>query len=233
MYVSEGLAGEGTIRRYNLDGSGEEILMTGLSLPSAIALDLPHAKMYFGDQGNDGTVQRANLDGSSQEMLVSRPGNGITGIALDLAGAKLYWVNDANIERANLDGTGQETLLVGLYPSHIELQIELAPGNRFLVTAPSTAVSGTPFEVSITALDASGNIDTNYQGTVTFSTTDADSAVVLPAGYTFTAGNGGDNGVHAFPGGVTLVTAGDQTLTITDTVSGMSGGFTISVGPVP
>jgi hypothetical protein len=87
--------------------------------------------------------------------------------------------------------------------------------------------------VSITALDAYGNIDSNYQGTVSFSTTDAGSAVVLPAGYTFTTGTGGDNGVHAFPGGVTLVTAGDQTLTVTDTVSGISGSFTISVGPVP
>jgi hypothetical protein len=128
MYVSEGLAGEGTIRRYNLDGSGEEILMTGLPRPSAIALDLPHAKMYFGDQDSDGTVQRANLDGSGQEILVSRPGSGITGIALDLAGAKIYWVEGANIERANLDGTGQETVLVGytLVISHYKSSLRQA-----------------------------------------------------------------------------------------------------------
>jgi hypothetical protein len=233
MYVSEGLAGEGTIRRYNLDGSGEEILITGLPRPSAIALDLPHAKMYFGDQGNDGTVQRANLDGSGQEILVSRPGSGITGIALDLAGGKIYWVDRANIERANLDGTGQETLLAGLYPSHIALQIELAPGNRFLITAASTAVSGTPFDVSITALDAYGNIDTNYQGRVTFSTTDNDPGVILPADYTFTTGTGGDNGVHAFTGGVTLITEGAQRLSVTDTVSGITGSVTTTVGPVP
>jgi hypothetical protein len=231
MYVSEGLQGEGTIRRYNLDGSGEEILITGLPRPSAIALDLPHAKMYFGDQGDDGTVQRANLDGSGQEILVSRPGSGITGIALDLVGGKLYWVDDANIERANLEGTGQETLLVGLYPSHIALQIELAPGNRFSIKAASTAVSGTAFDVTITAVDPNGNIDTAYQGTVTFSTTDAGSGVALPAAYTFTTGVGGDNGVHTFPAGVTLITEGAQTLSVTDTVSGMSGNFTITVGP--
>jgi len=31
----------------------------------------------------------------------------------------------------------------------------------------------------------------------------------------------GDNGVHTFPGGVMLVTLGDQTLTAADTASGI------------
>jgi hypothetical protein len=68
---------------------------------------------------------------------------------------------------------------------------------------------------------------------VTFSTTDPDSGVVLPADYTFTTDVGGDNGVHSFSGAVTLVTAGDQTLTLTDTVSGIAGSATITVGPGP
>jgi hypothetical protein len=65
---------------------------------------------------------------------------------------------------------------------------------------------------------------------VTFSTTDPDSGVVLHANYTFTSGVGGDNGVHTFPGGVTLITAGSQPLTVTDTASGVSGNITIAVG---
>jgi sugar lactone lactonase YvrE len=233
MYVSEGLVGEGTIRRYNLDGSGEEILIMGLPRPSAIALDLPGAKMYFGDQGIAGTVQRANLDGSGQEILVSRPGTKILGIALDLAGGKIYWTDydSGKIERANLDGTGQETLLGGLTgPSHIALQIELAPGNRFQITAASTAVSGTPFDVSITALDANGNIDTNYQGTVTFTSSDAYPGL-LPADYTFTSA---DQGTHTFSGGVTLYTAGTQSLTVQDTAdSSITGSFTVGVVAAP
>src|SRR5439155_11624552 len=107
------------------------------------------------------------------------------------------------------------------------------PHSRFVITAPATAVSGTPFDVTVTALDPAGNIDTNYQGTVTFSTTDADSGVALPADYTFTTGDGGDNGVHTFSGGVLLVTVDDQTLTVTDTVSGIAGSATITVGPGP
>src|SRR5262249_5718604 len=83
--------------------------------------------------------------------------------------------------------------------------------SRFLITAPSTVVAGTPIDITVTALAGTGNIDATYQGTVTFSTTDPDSGVVLPADYTFTTGDGSDNGMHAFPAGVTLVTLGDQT----------------------
>ena len=36
-----------------------------------------------------------------------------------------------------------------------------------------------------------------------------------------------------FWGGATLVTVGDQTLTITDTVNGLTGSVTITVGPAP
>jgi hypothetical protein len=43
----------------------------------------------------------------------------------------------------------------------------------------------------------------------------------------------GDNGVHTFSGGITLVTMGDQTLTVTDKVSGVAGSATITVGPGP
>jgi hypothetical protein len=107
------------------------------------------------------------------------------------------------------------------------------PRSSFLVAAPSSVVTGTPFDLTITALDPSGNIDPSYQGTVTFSVSDADPAVVLPADYTFTTGNGGDNGVHTFSGGVTLLTVGDQTLTVTDQVSGITGSATITVGPGP
>jgi hypothetical protein len=117
--------------------------------------------------------------------------------------------------------------VIGAYAS---LVVNPAAAAGFLITAAPTAVSGTPFDLAVTALDAYGNIDINYQGTVIFSTTDPDTGVVLPAEYTFTTGDGGDNGVHNFPGGVILLTLGDQTLTITDTISSTSGSATITVG---
>jgi probable HAF family extracellular repeat protein len=107
------------------------------------------------------------------------------------------------------------------------------PIPALLITVAPTAIAGTPFDVTVTSLDPSGNIDTAYQGTVTFSTSDSDPGVVLPPDYRFTTGVGGDNGVHTFSGGVTLITVGDQTLTLTDTASGIAGSATITVGPGP
>jgi hypothetical protein len=77
------------------------------------------------------------------------------------------------------------------------------------------------------------DLDTNYQSTVTFATTGADPRVVLLADYTFTTGDGGDNGTHAFTDAVTLITVGEQTLTATDKVSGIAGSATVTVGPGP
>jgi low density lipoprotein receptor-related protein 5/6 len=231
MYVTEGLGGTATIRRYNLDGSGEEILLTDLRRPSGIALDVPAGKVYFADISN-GTIRRANLDGSGQEILISRPQTGIPGIALDLAGGKIYWTeyDSGKIERANLDGSGAETLLRGLPgPDAIVVQFERGPGTHLLLTAPLAAVSGMPFDVTIEARDSSGSLDPTYQGTVTFSTTDPDSGVVLPADYTFKTGDGGDNGVHTFSAGFTLVTVGDQTITASDTGSGVASTATTTI----
>jgi DNA-binding beta-propeller fold protein YncE len=220
----------GDIRRANLDGSGLEILVRNLSTPTGMALDLPSGKMYWAETGA-GKIQRANLDGSGQEILVRNPS--AHGIALDLAGGKMYWTNlfgNGDIRRANLDGTREEILIKGLsLPGFMALDLG-APGTAayFTVAAPASASAGTPFDITVTALDPYGNTAVNYQGTVTFSTSDTDPGIVLPADYTFTAA---DAGVHTFSGAVTLITPGEQTVTATDTASGMTRSTTVTVAP--
>jgi hypothetical protein len=92
-----------------------------------------------------------------------------------------------------------------------------APADHFRVTAISRVLSGTPFDITITALDPYGNVDFNYTGTVMFTSTDNDPNVVLPLAYTFTSD---DAGIHTFTdtgrGETTLITVGDQTITVTD-----------------
>jgi hypothetical protein len=105
-----------------------------------------------------------------------------------------------------------------------------APADHFLIAAPPTAVSGTPFDVTVTALDPFGNVDMKYTGITTWASSDTDPGVVLPADYTFQAN---DHGTHTFTAAATLVTPGDQTLTATDTVSGMAGSATVTVAPGP
>src|SRR5581483_3560416 len=93
----------------------------------------------------------------------------------------------------------------------------------------TTATAGAAFDVTLTALDLYNNVAVHYDGTVNFSSTDHGLGVVLPASYTFTAA---EAGVHTFAGGVTLVTAGNQSLSVVDTsmvyTSG-SGGSSTSI----
>jgi len=67
-----------------------------------------------------------------------------------------------------------------------------------------------------------------YLGTITFSATDSDPGVVLPADYSFQPS---DAGQVTFPGGVTLVAPGEQMLTVMDTAdTTITGSALITVG---
>ncbi len=53
---------------------------------------------------------------------------------------------------------------------------------RFVITAPATGNIGEPFNFTVTAVDANGNLTTDYTGTVEFQS----HGVTRPANYTFT-----------------------------------------------
>ncbi len=76
----------------------------------------------------------------------------------------------------------------------------------------------------LTALDSRGKVDTTYQGTVQFTSTDAKAG--LPLNYTFTTA---DAGVHTFNNGVSFRTAGVQSLTAADISSGIKATATTTV----
>lgn len=83
---------------------------------------------------------------------------------------------------------------------------------QFAVTMPSGVAQGAPVAVTVSALDAQGNVASGYQGTVRLSS--SDSSAALPPWYTFTAA---DAGTHTFA--VTLNTTGTQSVTAMDTVT--------------
>jgi hypothetical protein len=89
-----------------------------------------------------------------------------------------------------------------------------ASASAFVLTAPDTVSSGVPFDVTVMAVDPFGQVAVGYLGTITFSSSDPDAGVVLPADYAFQLS---DAGQVTFPGGVTLISPGDQTLTVIDT----------------
>jgi hypothetical protein len=55
-----------------------------------------------------------------------------------------------------------------------------ASASAFVLAAPDTVTAGTPFDVTVQAVDPFGQVALGYTGTVTFSTSDPDPNVVLP-----------------------------------------------------
>jgi hypothetical protein len=74
------------IRRANLDGTGQKVLVSGFALGPT--LDVEGGKMYWGDPIN-GVIRRANLDGTGLKTLISGM-NGPGAPALDLAAGLMY-----------------------------------------------------------------------------------------------------------------------------------------------
>jgi hypothetical protein len=109
----------------------------------------------------------------------------------------------------------------------------LAPAvaDHFAVSASAANpdVAGTAFDVTVTVQDASNNTVTGYAGTLTFSTADPSGGSFSPSSYTF---GPADQGVHTFPGGATLFTAGTWDVTATD-ASGITGAAYVNVIAAP
>jgi hypothetical protein len=103
------------------------------------------------------------------------------------------------------------------------VQVNPGAATHLRVTAPASKVAGKAFSITVSALDAFGNVATGYLGTVHF--TSSDGQATLPANYAFVAG---DHGAHTFT--ITLRTAGSQTVTATDTLTGsITGGAAVTV----
>src|SRR5207253_1640312 len=122
--------------------------------------------------------------------------------------------------------TGTDTVTSSINGTTSTITVSHASATHYTVSASvGSTTAGSAFNVTVTALDAYGNTDTGYTGIVHF--TSSDSQAVLPSNYTFVSG---DAGVHTFTNGVTLNTAGSQTVTGTDTVtSSINGSATVTV----
>jgi hypothetical protein len=132
------------------------------------------------------------------------------GVTLKTAGSQTVTASDT----ATSSITGSATVAVSPVASTLTV-----------VGFPSLTTAGVAGSLTVTLLDSSGNVVTNYTGTVHFSSSDAKA--VLPANYTFTAA---DAGRHSFS--VTLKTAGTQSISVTDTtaarLTGMDGGIRVN-----
>jgi hypothetical protein len=173
------------------------------------------------DYNNTATAYRGTVAFTSSDGQAVLPGNYTftgtdagshtftNGVTLKTAGSQSVTTTDTTT--ASITGTGS-------------VPVNPAAAASLLLSAPASTTAGAAFSVTATAVDSYGNTATGFTGTVHFTSTDG--AATLPADYTFAAS---DAGTHIFSG-VTLVTAGSQSLSVT--ASGVStGSATVSVSP--
>ncbi len=159
--------------------------------------------------GYAGTVHFTSSDGQATlpADATLAAGTGSFSVTLDTAGAQTVSATDTANGSLAASGT---------------VAVSPAAATHFRVSAPATATAGMSVTVSVTALDAFGNVATGYAGTVHF--TSSDGQATLPADATLTAGRGSFS--------VTLDTAGAQTVSATDTAAtGVTGSTSTSVSP--
>jgi hypothetical protein len=120
--------------------------------------------------------------------------------------------------------TAIDTSTTSITGTDAGITVNPAAASRFVITAPSSVSAGSALSLTITVLDAYGNVATGYTGTIHFTSTDG--TATLPANYTFTAA---DNGIHTFTG-LVLRKKNTQKITITDTLNiSLSGSVTEKV----
>ena len=96
----------------------------------------------------------------------------------------------------------------------------LAGAVTFRVTAPTTTTSGSVLPMTISAIDADGNVVPGFRGMVYISSSDPLASTA--SGYAFNPADAGipylftaaDAGSHSFTGAIRLVTGGDQTVKV-------------------
>lgn len=106
----------GKIWRMNLDGTNFETIVSGITDPYSITINVAAGKIYWAD--DDGNISRANLDGSGLErQFVKVSGGGMRGIAFNSKTNIIYFYDVSNDEllSVNANGTGKTVLISGVY----------------------------------------------------------------------------------------------------------------------
>jgi FG-GAP-like repeat len=135
-----------------------------------------------------------------------------------LPGAYTFTAADAGTHTFNVTlktaGTQFVSVESGAATGSDNVLVVAAAANRLSVTPATQAIAGTPFDVTVSALDTFGNVASTFVGIVHLSADDVRPEVVLPADYAFIAA---DAGIHTFAAATTLVTAGARTVSVEST----------------
>jgi hypothetical protein len=162
--------------------------------------------------GYSGTVHFTSSDPQAVLPPDATLTNGTGTFSVTLKTAGTQWITASDTSNSNIAG------------SESGITVTPAAATHFIISGPSSIAAGTAFSITVTAVDAYGNVATGYRGTVHFS--DSVGGATLPGNYTFKAS---DNGVHTFTN-LKLKTKGMQTITIVDVMNNtILGTFLINV----
>ena len=168
------------------------------------------------DTAYAGTVVFSSSDGAAVVPGNSSLVNGVGTFSATLKTAGNQTITATDQGNSSITGTSKNIL------------VSAAAATHFAVSAPSTATAGIAFNFTVTAQDQFNNTATGYGGQVHFTKTDGGAGSAVPSNSTLV------NGVGTFS--ATLVTAGNQTITATDTVNnsitGTSNNILVSPGQV-
>jgi hypothetical protein len=157
--------------------------------------------------GYGGTVHLTSSDGEAVLPANSILTNGAGTFSATLKTAGNQTITATDTANASINGTSNN------------ITVSAAAATHFNVSAPSSATAGLAFNLTVTALDQFNNTATSYGGTAHF--TSSDSTATLPANTSLT------NGTGSFS--ASLRTAGNQTITATDTVNSSVTGTSNSI----
>jgi len=176
-------------------------IMAGLPFNFTVSARDQFNNVANGYRGTVHFISSDNLAALPADYAFTAADNGSHTFTVTLKTAGTQTITATDTATATITGSASANVLA-------------APVSVFTVAGfPSNTAAGDPHNLTVTAMDAFGNVAVSYRGIVHLSSSDPQA--VLPADYTFTAA---DNGVHQFS--VALKTVGVQSLTATDTVSG-------------
>jgi uncharacterized delta-60 repeat protein len=235
VFVTDaGTGGSVELARFNPNGSLDSTFGTGGFVQTQIyAGDLYQSAiaangrivvtgMDYRGGGDDSTsLARFNVNGTwdttfgNGGLVTTTFGISSTGFAVAIypnAGA----ATDGNIVVAGTASNGTHNVLVARYLGH-------ATSPYFIITGPSSVTAGTVGTYTISIYNPDGSADTGYSGTVQIAS--SDPKALLPANFAIS----GSTATFS----ATLKTAGSQSLTATDTVTGSITGSDQSITVTP
>jgi Ubiquitin-activating enzyme E1 FCCH domain len=206
-HLVPGTAGTGTATRLTFTG-----LTGSATAGNAIVFSVTATDLYnFRCPSYSGTVHFTTSDtnaGASTILPANATltsGTGTFSATLTAVGTQTLTATDVSVSSI----TGVSSAIT----------ISAAAAATFIMTAGQNVTAGAAItNLQMTARDVYNNIVAGYAGTVHFASSDT-GAITLPANSTFS------NGIGNFS--ATLVTAGHQTITATDTVTSSITGYTI------